>query len=93
VLSLLLLLPLATLFLCPYAGPIYSIVLTIVHPDGTSILSLHTMHLVNLFALFNIILLINTYCINLDFLVFRNTTEVAKGGYEILGYNITKLVN
>jgi hypothetical protein len=38
----LLLLP-ETLFLCPYAGPTYFIVLTIVHADGTSILSLHTL--------------------------------------------------
>jgi hypothetical protein len=29
-------------FLCLYAGPTYRIVLTIVHSDGTSILSLHT---------------------------------------------------
>jgi hypothetical protein len=28
---------------CLYAGPTYSIVLTIVHFDGTSILSLHTI--------------------------------------------------
>lgn len=28
--------------LCPYAGPTYPIVLTIVHTDGTSILSLQT---------------------------------------------------
>jgi hypothetical protein len=39
VLSLLLLL--ATLFLCPYAGPTYSIIMTIVQTDGTSTLSLH----------------------------------------------------
>jgi hypothetical protein len=41
-LSLLCSLPLATLFPCLYAGPTYSIVLTIVHSDSTSILSLHT---------------------------------------------------
>jgi hypothetical protein len=41
VLSLLLLLLPEMLFLCPYAGPTYSIVLTIVHSDGISILSLH----------------------------------------------------
>jgi len=35
VLFLLCLLPLATPFLCPYAGPTYSIVSTIVHFDGT----------------------------------------------------------
>jgi len=45
VLSLPCLLPPATLFLCPYAGPTYSIVLTIVHYDGTSTLSLHTIFL------------------------------------------------
>jgi hypothetical protein len=42
VLSLLCLLPPITSFLCPYAGPTYSIVLTIVHFDGTSILSLYS---------------------------------------------------
>jgi hypothetical protein len=41
VLSLLLLLLPAMSFLCPYASLTYSIVLTIVHFDGTSTLSLH----------------------------------------------------
>jgi hypothetical protein len=36
------LLLLTTSFLCPYAGPSYSIALTIGHFGGTSILSLHT---------------------------------------------------
>ena len=45
VLFLLCLLPPATLFLCLYARPTYSIVLTIVHSDGTSILSLHNISL------------------------------------------------
>jgi hypothetical protein len=39
----------ATSFLCPYAGPTYSIVLTIVHFDGTSILSLHTTSYLQVF--------------------------------------------